>query len=111
MTQLVSARRFPTAQGLYDPTNEHDACGVAFVATLTGVPDHTIVSKGLEALRNLDHRGATGADPKTGDGAGLLIQIPDGYLRAETDFDLPAVDESGSEVVAVVAVEGRGRSQ
>ena len=58
------------AEGLYDPAFEHDACGVAFVATLTGVPSHAIVAKGLEALRNLDHRGATGADPKTGDGAG-----------------------------------------
>ena len=79
----------PAAQGLYDPAYEHDACGVAFVATLTGIPDHSIVSKGLEALRNLDHRGATGADPLTGDGAGILLQIPDAFLRAEADFELP----------------------
>ena len=70
-------------QGLYDPAFEHDACGVAFVATLTGVPSHSIVAQGLEALRNLDHRGATGADPRTGDGAGILIQVPDAFLRAE----------------------------
>src|SRR4029079_5691836 len=75
--------------GLYDPANEHDACGVAFVATLSGVPSHTIVAQGLEALRNLDHRGATGADPRTGDGAGILIQVPDAFLRAEAGFALP----------------------
>ncbi len=88
-TSSVPSRRFPAAQGLYDPAYEHDACGVAFVATLTGVPDHSIVAKGLEALRNLDHRGATGADPKTGDGAGILLQIPDAFLRAEVGFELP----------------------
>ncbi len=81
------ARRPP--EGLYDPAFEHDACGVAFVATLTGEPSHQIVAKGLEALRNLDHRGATGSDPKTGDGAGMLLQIPDAFLRADVDFDLP----------------------
>ena len=75
--------------GLYDPAYEHDACGVAFVATLSGVPSHTIVAQGLEALRNLDHRGATGADPRTGDGAGILLQVPDAFLRAEAGFELP----------------------
>jgi glutamate synthase (NADPH/NADH) large chain len=77
------------AEGLYDPVFEHDACGVAFVAHLSGVPDHDIVSKGLEALRNLDHRGATGADVAAGDGAGILIQVPDEFLRAVCEFDLP----------------------
>ncbi len=89
MTSARLTRQFPTAQGLYDPAFEHDACGVAFVATLTGVPDHSIVAKGIEALRNLDHRGATGADPKTGDGAGILMQVPDAFLRDEVDFSLP----------------------
>ena len=89
VTQVGRTSRYPAAQGLYDPAYEHDACGVAFVATLTGVPDHSIVAKGLEALRNLDHRGATGADPKTGDGAGILMQVPDAFLRAEVPFDLP----------------------
>jgi glutamate synthase (NADPH/NADH) large chain len=79
------------AEGLYDPAFEHDACGVAFVATLSGVPCHSIVEQGLQALLNLDHRGATGADPKTGDGAGILIQIPDEFLRAEAGFDLPEI--------------------
>ncbi|MDX6277713.1 MAG: glutamate synthase large chain, partial [Nocardioidaceae bacterium] len=70
----------PAAQGLYDPSNEHDACGVAFVATLTGVPSNDIVAKGLTALRNLDHRGAVGGEPDSGDGAGILLQIPDAFL-------------------------------
>ena len=86
-TQKDSAQ--PPAQGLYDPQNEHDACGVAFVATLTGEASHDIVAKGLTALRNLDHRGAVGSEPDSGDGAGILIQIPDAFLRGVVDFDLP----------------------
>ncbi|MGZ5421913.1 MAG: glutamate synthase subunit alpha, partial [Aeromicrobium sp.] len=82
-------RTIPPAQGLYDPQDEHDACGVAFVATLTGVASHDIVAKGLTALRNLDHRGAVGSEPDSGDGAGILIQIPDAFLRGVVDFDLP----------------------
>jgi len=82
-------RTIPPAQGLYDPQNEHDACGVAFVATLTGEASHDIVAKGLTALRNLDHRGAVGSEPDSGDGAGILIQIPDAFLRGVVDFDLP----------------------
>ena len=76
-------------QGLYDPAFEHDACGVAFVATLTGVASHAIVEQGLEALANLDHRGATGADAAAGDGAGILIQVPDTFLREACGFALP----------------------
>ncbi len=89
MTAVLRQRGLPQAQGLYDPSFEHDACGVAFVATLSGVPSHSIVAQGLEALRNLDHRGATGSDPKTGDGAGILLQIPDAFLRENVDFHLP----------------------
>ena len=80
----------PAAQGLYDPRHERDACGVAFVATLTGVPSHEIVRQGVTALLNLDHRGAAGAEPNSGDGAGILIQVPDTFLRAVVDFELPA---------------------
>ncbi len=84
---------YPPAQGLYDPRHERDACGVAFVATLTGVPSHEIVSQALTALENLEHRGASGSEPDSGDGAGILTQIPDEFFRAVTDFDLPAVGE------------------
>ena len=75
---------FPPPQGLYDGRHEHDACGVAFVATLTGVASHDIVAKAITALRNLEHRGATGAEPDTGDGAGILMGVPDRFLRDET---------------------------
>jgi glutamate synthase (NADPH/NADH) large chain len=80
----------PPAQGLYDPSREHDACGVAFLATLTGVPSHRIVADALTALRNLEHRGASGSEPDSGDGAGILLQVPDAFLRSTVDFDLPA---------------------
>jgi glutamate synthase (NADPH/NADH) large chain len=89
MTAAHALSKVRKAEGLYDPAFEHDACGVAFVATLTGVPSNAIVAKGLQALRNLDHRGAVGSDPKTGDGAGMLLQIPDGFFRSEVGFDLP----------------------
>ena len=80
---------FPPPQGLYDGRHEHDACGVAFVATLTGEPSHDIVAKAIRALRNLEHRGATGAEPDSGDGAGILLGVPDGFLREVVDFELP----------------------
>ena len=79
----------PTAEGLYDPNAEHDACGVAFVATLNGEATHDIVAKALAALANLEHRGASGAEPDSGDGAGILIGVPDAFLREVVDFDLP----------------------
>jgi glutamate synthase (NADPH/NADH) large chain len=79
----------PAGQGLYDPAQERDACGVAFVATLTGVASHQIVDQALTALRNLEHRGASGAEPDSGDGAGILVQVPDAFLRAVVDFPLP----------------------
>ena len=72
---------FPPPQGLYDPRNEHDACGVGFVANIKGRKSQEVVACGLEILVNLDHRGAVGADPLVGDGAGCLIQIPDALLR------------------------------
>ena len=72
----------PGATGLYNPANEHDGCGIALVAKLRGEASHAVVEKALDALENLEHRGAEGADPNTGDGAGILIQIPDGFLRA-----------------------------
>jgi glutamate synthase (NADPH) large chain len=80
---------YPAAQGLYNPANEHDACGVAMVATLNKVATHEIVAQALTALRNLEHRGAAGAEPDSGDGAGILIRVPDAFYRAITNFDLP----------------------
>ncbi len=85
-------------EGLYDPANEHDACGVGFVAHIKGHKGHHIVSQGLKILENLDHRGAVGADELMGDGAGILIQIPDEYFRAEMarqGIELPPPGEYG----------------
>ncbi|WP_182904743.1 glutamate synthase large subunit [Microbispora sp. H13382] len=79
----------PEPQGLYDPGFEHDACGVAMVADVAGRRSYDIVAKALTALRNLDHRGASGSEPDTGDGAGILTQIPDAFFRATVDFPLP----------------------
>jgi glutamate synthase domain-containing protein 2/glutamate synthase domain-containing protein 1/glutamate synthase domain-containing protein 3 len=80
----------PGATGLYDPANEHDGCGIALVAKLWGEASHAVVEKALDALGNLEHRGAEGADPNTGDGAGILLQIPDAFLRgAVAGVELP----------------------
>ncbi|NKX49497.1 glutamate synthase large subunit [Arthrobacter deserti] len=84
---------YPEQSGLYDPANEKDACGLAVIATLRGEPGHDIVDAALTALRNLEHRGAVGADEGTGDGAGLLTQIPDEFFRAVTGFELPPAGE------------------
>ncbi len=87
MSTLFSAQ--PQNQGLYNSALEHDACGVAFIATMRGSAGHDIIDHALTALRNLEHRGATGADPNVGDGAGILTQIPDDFLRAVVGFELP----------------------
>ena len=89
----------PPAQGLYDPTNEHDNCGVGFIANIKGKKSHSIVKRGIEILCNLTHRGAVGADPLDGDGAGLMIQIPDAYYREVCDFELPKSGEFGAGIV------------
>src|SRR5438067_13879560 len=78
-------------QGLYDPALEHDACGVAFVVDMKGRKSHAIVQMGLQVDCNLEHRGAKGAEVNTGDGAGMLIQMPDLFLRAVAPYDLPQV--------------------
>jgi glutamate synthase (NADPH/NADH) large chain len=83
----------PGPQGLYDPRFEHDACGVAFVADIKGRASHAVVARGVRALCNLEHRGATGAEADTGDGAGVLIQVPHTFLQAVTDFELPAAGQ------------------
>src|SRR5438067_4013875 len=93
------------AQGLYDPANEHDACGVAFVADMHGRRTHAIVRDALTALHNLDHRGASGAEANTGDGAGILLQIPDEFLRASVEFEL---QKPGSYAVGMAFFTGEG---
>ena len=92
----------PRAQGLYDPANEHDACGVGFVAHIKGKKSHAIVEQGLQILKNLTHRGAVGADPLAGDGAGILLQIPDAFLReemAKQKIKLPPAGQYGVGMV------------
>ncbi|MEO6359633.1 MAG: glutamate synthase large subunit [Sphingomicrobium sp.] len=93
--------RPPEAQGLYDPRNEHDACGVGFIANIGGEKSHAIVRDGLQILVNLDHRGAVGADPLIGDGAGCLIQLPDALLRDWADENNIALPEAGQYGVAM----------
>ncbi|MGW1195311.1 glutamate synthase large subunit [Streptomyces sp. NPDC002536] len=88
----------PAQQGMYDPRNEHDACGVGFVATLTGEASHALVEQALTVLRNLEHRGATGSEPDSGDGAGILMQVPDAFLRESVPFTLP---EAGLYAVGI----------
>ena len=86
----------PPRQGLYDPHNEHDSCGVGFIADISGRKSHRIIQQGLEILRNLTHRGAVGADKLAGDGAGILMQTPDEFLRAvseEIDITLDAAEK------------------
>jgi glutamate synthase domain-containing protein 2/glutamate synthase domain-containing protein 1/glutamate synthase domain-containing protein 3 len=95
-------RGLPKAQGLYDPRNEHDACGIGFVANISGEKSHDIILKGIEILINLTHRGACGCDPQTGDGAGVLIQIPHAFFEGECSrlgFPLPSPGEYGVGMV------------
>ncbi len=79
----------PAAQGLYDPSLEADSCGVAFLADILGRAGHGLVSQAVVALQNMDHRGAAGSEPSSGDGAGITVQLPDEFLRAVVGFDLP----------------------
>src|SRR4051812_16200966 len=115
--------KLPERQGLYDPAFEHDACGVSFVVDMKGRRSHAIVDKGITALCHLEHRGAQGAETNTGDGAGILLQIPDRLLRAVVGFDLPlagsyvtgiaflpqevdAADAAAATIEAIAADEG-----
>src|SRR6516165_4235363 len=92
----------PMRQGLYDTTNEHDNCGLGFIAHIKGRKSHAIIRQGLQILKNLTHRGATGADPLQGDGAGILLQLPDAFLRrvcGRQGITLPAVGQYGAGMV------------
>ncbi len=97
----------PLAHGLYDPRFEHDACGVSFVANIKGVRSREIVTLGITALCNMEHRGATGAEADTGDGAGILIQVPDAFLRAVVDFSLPVAGAYAAGLVFLPADPAR----
>ena len=102
----------PENQGLYDSAHERDACGLAMVATLRGYAGHDVVDMALSSLRNLEHRGAVGSDAGTGDGAGILTQMPDGFFRAIVDFELPARGTYGVGLVfldAATASEDKAR--
>ena len=98
---MTEGRRL-TAQGLYDPRFEHDACGVGFVANIKGVRSHDIIQKGLQVLQNLTHRGACGCDPLTGDGAGILLQVPDEFLRKQCQSLRIELPEPGTYGVGMV---------
>ena len=92
----------PAKQGLYDPRHEHDACGLGFIAHIKGKKSHAIIAQALQILKNLTHRGATGADPLQGDGAGILIQLPDAFLRrvcGRQGLTLPAIGQYGVGMV------------
>ena len=111
MTVISPFQRFsavPAAQGLFDPDLEKDACGLAMVATMRGTAGHDIIATALSSLRNLEHRGAVGSDAGTGDGAGILTQIPDEFFRAEAGFELP---ESGSYGVGIVFLEAQSAAK
>src|SRR4029078_2447424 len=90
----------PEAQGLYDPERESDSCGVAMVADIQGRLSHAIVADGLTALEHLEHRGAAGAEPNSGDGAGILIQLPVELFAAVVDFALPQPNADGANPFA-----------
>ena len=97
----------PAAQGLYDPAAEKDACGLAMVATLRGHAGHDIVEMALNSLRNLEHRGAVGSDAGTGDGAGILTEIPDRFFREVVDFELPERGSYGTGLVFLEAATSK----
>lgn len=101
---MALSGNYPKAQGLYNPAQEHDACGVAMVATLNKIATHDIVEKALTALRNLEHRGASGAEPDSGDGAGILIRIPHTFFKESTHFELPP---AGSYATGIAFIEQR----
>ena len=109
VSPFVRYSQTPHAQGLYDPKNEKDACGLAMVATLRGTPGHDIVEMALSALRNLEHRGAVGSDAGTGDGAGILTQMPDKFFRKNVNFPLPPQGEYGAGLVFLKDVQEEKR--
>ena len=104
---------FPDEYGLYDPNNEHENCGFGFIANIKNKPKHEIVHQALEIVHNLDHRGAIGADPLAGDGAGILIQIPHDFFKEEflkTDIKLPEIGDYGVGMIFLPPENNRASS-
>src|ERR1700750_1889786 len=101
----------PAGPGLYDPRNEHDSCGVGFVVNIKGHKSHDIITRGLQILVNLDHRGAVGADPLVGDGAGCLIQTPDALLRHWANGQGLSLPEPGRYGVAMCFLPAEARAR
>ena len=99
LTPLGTPLSPPEGQGLYDPRAEHDACGVGFVVHMKGRRSHDIVRKAMQVLINLEHRGACGCEANTGDGAGILVQMPDTFLRKVVSFALPPAGAYGAGLV------------
>lgn len=107
-------RDLPKPQGLYDPRNEHDACGIGFVANIKGKRSYGIVDDALKILENLKHRGGEGADQKSGDGAGILTQIPHEFFQRECEvlgFRLPPEGQYGVGMILLTAIMTSGRSR
>ena len=102
-------RTFPKKHGLYDPSYEKDSCGVGFVANMKGDPSHQVVVDALEMLVRMEHRGGCGCEPNTGDGAGILVGLPEGYLRKvakeDLDIELPARGSFGAGLVFLPKIE------
>ena len=106
MSEYTVGTGLPPAQGLYDPRLEHDACGIGFVANIKGQKSHDIIVKGIQVLINLTHRGACGCDPETGDGAGVLIQIPHAFFARECrrlGFTLPPMARTRRPIPAAAS--------
>ena len=109
MEDMNKYNPLPEKQGLYDPRFEHDSCGVGFVCDVKGRPSNKIIKQGLEVLKRLAHRGATGADPKTGDGAGILIQTPHQFFAkicAQNKINLPGPGKYGTGLVFLPPKKG-----
>ena len=101
----------PTAQGLYDPRHETDSCGVACLADLRGRPSHSLIGAALTALHNMDHRGAAGAEPSSGDGAGITVAVPDAFLRAVAGFELAPAAGSYATGIAFLPTDQAARDR
>src|SRR5690554_316147 len=102
-------KSFPKVQGLYDPAYEHDNCGIGFVAHIKGKPSNDIVRKGLEVLVNMTHRGAESSDNKSGDGAGIQMQVPHDYFKT-FGFDLPASGHYGTGLIFLPSDSGAAKA-